>query len=240
VVRAQFTNLDTALYRIAYNCSYEDDILWRLVFIDTSGYIYKHKTRMAYDCAGNTINIKPGNTYETYGAPVFTKGLKGFDLNSFLPKGEYSLFYSGNYINSDTVKFKIVNDENNDGYRKLLKFRELKDNSEKIEGWHEFLEDEENSIYTNYAFDALLSLKKKDGKTRSLSEKDIVYYFGINPNAWSTDVYLFWSSFFIQRIKGEVNMYEFLNKLIKKYPDTRVSLIAKKIVDDKKIPDFVY
>lgn len=240
VVRVQFTNFDTAQYRIEYNCSLEDDILWRLIFIDSSGYIYKHKTRMIYDCAGNPINIKPRNSYETYGAPVFTKGLKGFDLNSFLPSGKYSLFYSGLHINSDTVRFKIVSDVNNESYNKLLKLRELKENGEKIEGWREFLEDEENSIYANYAFDALVSLKKKDGKSSALKEKDIVYYFGISPDAWSTDVYLFWSSFYIQRIKGEVKMFEFLNKLIKKYPDTRVGSIAKKIIYDKKIPDFVY
>lgn len=240
VVRVQFTNFDTAEYRIEYNCSLEDDVLWRLVFIDEKGEIIRFKSDIIYCCIGGHINIDPSGSFESYGAPSFIRGSGRFGGNMVLPDGSYSLYYSSPlYGNSDTVKFRIISDKLGDSYNTLLKLRLKTDNDERIGSWHEFLKDETNFVYANYAIDGLRILKSSE-KEHALKMADLFWYFGINPNAWSTDVYLFDASRLVKSRYGEIRMYEFLNKLINKYPDTRVSLIAKKIVEDKEIPDSNY
>ncbi|MFI5211895.1 MAG: hypothetical protein ACHQIH_03355 [Ignavibacteria bacterium] len=240
VVRVQFTNFDTAQYRIEYNCSLEDDILWRLIFIDEEGTIIKFKSDLVYCCIGGHINVNPSGSYESYGAPAFRRASGRFGGNMVLPDGSYSLYYSSPlYGNSDTVKFRIIKDKRIDSYNSLLKLRLKTDIDERIDGWRKFLMDERNSDYANYAIDELRIIKNSE-KENALKIEDLFWYFGINPDAWSTDVYLFDALHLVRSRYGEIKMYEFLNKLINKYPDTRVSVIAKKIVDDKEIPDSNY
>ncbi len=239
VVRLKYFNNDTVVHSIGYNCSLEDDIIWDILFVDEYGIPYKHEVSFVYDCASSPIKINPKDSFETYGAPVFLNRLAGFTMCSFLSVGKYKIYYSG-HGNSDTLKFKIISNNNNDSRWRLYEIRQIKDSCERFHKWREFLRDRRNADFSNYAFDELISLRKYYDEDRDLINRDLLHFFSIEPNSWAIDVYLFFTSYYIKRNQGEDRMYNFLENLVVKYPDTRVSFIAAKIIKDKKIPDYVY
>lgn len=234
VARVKYINNDTIPYTLIYNCSLEDDISNMLIFKDDHG-VPNRVQGLIIDCIGNPILINPGSTYESYGAPIFSDKYLGY--STFFEPGTYSVYMKG----SDTVKTTIGYDENDDIYNRFKEYSAIKDKYERLLKCREFLYDSRNKSYLNFAYYELTSLNKFYEGDYILMNKDMSYLFGINPNAWYTDVHLFHYSFFLRDyLKKEDLMIEFLEKLAKKNPDTRVSYIANKILKDKKIPDFSY
>ncbi len=234
VARVKYINNDTISHSISYNCSLEGDISERLIFKDDYGVLNKIQS-LIVDCAGNHITILPDESYESYGVPVFNGYYESF--STYLGPGIYLVFMKG----SDTVKLKIDDDVNNENYKRYLEISGVEDKYERFLKWREFLYDSRNKMYLNLAYSGLTSLYKNYQNNYSLMNKDMSFLFGANPNAWYADVHLFHYSFFLKDYLKEENlMIQFLEKLAKKNPDTRVNYIANKILKDKKIPDFLY
>lgn len=234
VARVKYINNDTIPYKLIYNCSLEDDISNKLIFKDDHG-VPNRVQGLIIDCIGNPILIKPGSTYESYGAPIFSDKYLGY--STYFEPGTYSVYMKG----SDTVKLRIGYDENDDIYNRCKEYSAIKDKYERFLKWREFLYDSRNKSYLNLAYYELTSLNKYYEGDYKLMNKDMSYLFGVNPNAWYTDVHLFHFSFFLRDyLKEEKLMIQFLEKLAKKNPGTRVSYIANKILKYKRIPDFSY
>lgn len=234
VARVKYINNDTIPHTLIYNCSLEDDISNRLIFKDDYG-VPNRVQGLIIDCIGNPIPIKPGDSYTSYGVPIFTD--KHIGYSTYFEPGSYSVYMKG----SDTVKLTIGYDENDDSYNRFKEYSAIKNKYERFLKWREFLYDSRNKSYLNLAYYELTSLNKYYEGDYKLMNKDMSYLFGVNPNAWYTDVHLFHYSFFLRDYLKEENlMIQFLEKLAKKNPDSRVSYIANKILKDKKIPDFSY
>lgn len=210
VVKLKFTNNSFTLVSIGFNCSFEDDMIWNLRVMDEEGLIYKRESSSPYDCMGGNIKIKAGNAYETYGITLLNTPSYTFSGRTFFAKGNYSLFYSGWYGgSSDTIKFKVTEDNNN-SYSRLLEIQGLKDSEEKYESAREYLYNDSNSKYAYLVYEILM--KSYDKKSWSLMKKDMLHYFGINPNAWSTDLYLSHTTTFIKYLQDDFRLYEFLRE----------------------------
>jgi len=121
-----------------------------------------------------------------------------------------------------------------------LLIKDQTNDQEKFKNLREYIHGNKNHKYADLAYHDIIDLIKYYGKNKKLMYKDMIYFFGINPNAWSNDLFLFFTSDIIKKMAGEDEMYKFLEMISKKYPSTEVSIVAKKIIEDEKIPEYVY
>lgn len=239
--RLKFINNDTVPVKIGGNCSLEDDIIHHLKFETENGF--KNRAHgLIVDCVTDSYILKPGEEFECYGASInlnrfyiFAAGIKN------LMPGNYKVYYDGKYGKSDTVEINVISDCAD--FREFNKLKKILNKKELIYECRKYLDSDIVSPYNNYYLDELTrSLELYNAFDNPYKEllSDLVKFFKKEPDAWYNDIYIIYFSFYLRKIYSNDKMMEYLRKLTKECPETRVYIIAKEILTSNKIPNFVF
>lgn len=239
--RLKFINNDTVPVKISGNCSLEDDIIHQLKFETENGF--KNRAHgLIVDCVTDTYFLKPGKEHESYGASINLNRLYTFRSGGkTLMPGNYKVYYDGRYGISDTVVIKVINDSAD--YEEFNKLKNILNKKESFNECRKYLDSKIISPYNNYYLDELqgtleLYQSFEDPYKELLS--DLVKFFKKEPDSWYNDIYVIYFSFYFRTFYSNDKMMEYLRKLTKECPETRVYYIAREILTSNKIPDFVF
>jgi len=223
---------------IEYNCALEDDLTLYLTIIDSKSITFKRIDHFAYDCFGGWKTFK---FFKVYKSPtvLLLQGLYNLNNKDSLPAGEYNIFLKDDNrkIFSDTTTFKVV-EQNDSLYSKFINVIGIENSMDKFKALRKLLYS--NCIYSDIVMNELLSLHRIYINNFKKLEKDILFYLGFNLNSISADKNLIKCSREYKKIKGKHKMFNFLKMICSKFPNTRVSMLSKKIIDGEEFPEFLF